>query len=87
MVCRGVVDGIEAVIHQTRMPTGERKVAQMVRVKDYDVQTNRWVIEPIWPKPAGPPAQKAPAASTTATRGAKPARRPPRKRKARRRAR
>ena len=52
VVCRGVVDGIEAVIHQTRMPTGERKVAQMVRVKDYDVQTNRWVIEPIWPAAA-----------------------------------
>lgn len=87
VVCRGVVDGIEAVIHQTRMPTGERKVAQMVRVKDHDAQTNRWVIEPIWPEAAGQPAQEAPAASTAATRGAKPARRTPQKRKARRRSR
>ena len=85
VVCRGVVDGIEAVIHQTRMPTGERKVAQMVRVKDYDVQNNRWVIEPIWPKPAGQPAQEAPTASPAAMTPR--ARRTARKRKARRRSR
>ena len=58
----------------------ERKVVQMVRVKDYDVQTNRWVIEPIWPAPAGQPVQGVPTAGTDATtRGATPARRTPRK--------
>ena len=56
-------------MHQTRTPAGERKVAQMVRVKDYDAQTNRWVVEPIWPKPAQP----ARAASTSGA-----ARKPPR---------
>ena len=34
VVCRGVVDGIEAVIHQTRTPVGVRRVDQMVRVRD-----------------------------------------------------
>ena len=54
VICRNVVISIEAVIHQTRTPEGARKVAQMARVKDYDAQTNRWVVEPIWPKPAQP---------------------------------
>ena len=48
VVCRGVVDGIEAVIHQTRTPEGVRRVDQVVRVRDYDAAENRWVIEPIW---------------------------------------
>ncbi len=52
VVCRGVVDGIEAVIHQTRTREGTRKVDQMVRVRDYDTQANRWVVEPVWPPPA-----------------------------------
>ena len=57
VVCRGVVDGIEAVIHQTRTPEGVRRVDQMVRVRDYDARENRWVVEPIWPAPdAGPAA-------------------------------
>jgi hypothetical protein len=81
VVCRGVVDGIEAVIHQTRTPTGERKVAQMVRVQDYDAQTNRWVVEPIWPTPAA--AREQPAAKPSA----KASRTPSRRRKGRRRAR
>ena len=51
VVCRGVVDGIEAVIHQTRTPEGDRCVQQMVRVRDYDAQENRWIVEPIWPAP------------------------------------
>ena len=67
VVCRGVVDGFEAVIHQTRTPEGERRVQQMTRVRDYDVQDNRWVVEEIWP-----PA--APAASMPAVK--KPARQP-----------
>ena len=51
VVCRGVVDGIEAVIHQTRTPEGVRRVEQMVRVRDYDPGENRWVVEPVWPPP------------------------------------
>ena len=52
VVCRGVVDGIEAVIHQPRTPEGVRRVEQMVRVRDYDAAENRWVVEPIWPPPS-----------------------------------
>ena len=52
VVCRGVVDGIEAVIHQTRTPEGMRRVEQMVRVRDYDAAENRWVVEPVWPPPS-----------------------------------
>ena len=52
VVCRGVVDGIEAVIHQTRTPEGDRRVAQMVRVVDYDAQENRWMVESVWPPPS-----------------------------------
>ena len=51
-VCRGVVDRIEAVIHQTRMPEGVRRVDQMVSVRDYDATENRRVVEPIWPSPS-----------------------------------
>ena len=42
VVCRGVVDGIEVVIHQTRTAEGVRRVDQMVRVRDYDAAENRW---------------------------------------------
>ena len=52
VVCRGVVDGIEAVIHQTRTSEGVRRVEQMVRVRDYDATANRWVVEPVWPPPS-----------------------------------
>ena len=74
---------IEAVVHQKRTPTGERKVAQMVRVKDYDVQANRWVIEPIWPAEQ-PVRETPPAATAAAKRAAKPRARA-RRRKTRRR--
>ena len=49
VVCRGVVDGIEAVIQQTRTPEGVRHVSQMVRVRDYDATGNRWIVEDVWP--------------------------------------
>ena len=52
VVCRGVVDGIEVAIHQTRTAEGIRRVDQMVRVRDYDAHANRWVVEQIWPAPA-----------------------------------
>ena len=51
VVCRGVVDGIEAVIQQTRSPEGVRQVTQMVRVRDYDATSNRWIVEDVWPSP------------------------------------
>ena len=49
VVCRGVVDGIEAVMQQTRSPEGVRQVTQMVRVRDYDATRNRWIVEDVWP--------------------------------------
>ena len=70
VVCRGVVDGIEAVIHQTRTPDGDRRVDQMVRVRDYDARENRWVVEPIWPSPTArpEPATTGASAATRSTR-------------------
>ena len=56
VICRGVVDGIEAVIHQSRTLAGERRVEQMVRVKDYDVREDRWIVEEVWPTPVAMPA-------------------------------
>ena len=78
VVCRGVVDGIEAVIHQTRTSEGVRRVEQMVRVRDYDATENRWVVEPIWP----PPSEGARNGPSTPKRGAGTA--PRRKRQGRR---
>ena len=61
VVCRGIVDGIEAVIHQTRTPGGARRVDQMVRVRDYDAAENRWIVDPIWPPPAPDTPARSPA--------------------------
>ena len=61
VVCRGVVDGIEAVIQQTRTPEGVRHVSHMVRVQDYDATRNRWMVEDVWPAASG--ATRAPAAA------------------------
>ena len=66
VVCRGVVDGIEAAIHQTRTADGVRRVDQMVRVRDYDAAENRWVVEPVWP-----PADTQPPVATAAAPAAK----------------
>ena len=80
VVCRGVVDGIEAVIQQTRTPEGGRRVSQMVRVQDYDAAENRWIVENVWPTrpkvtrpakvrvPATSPKVKRPAKTPTASR-------------------
>lgn len=65
IVCRGVVDGIEAVIPQTRTPEGVRRVDQTMR-RDYDATENRWVIERVWPHAVTAglvPAPKRPAPS------------------------
>ncbi len=59
VVCRGVVDGIELVVHQARTPEGDRRVEQVVRVRDYDARENRWVVEPVWPPPAAAPGPSA----------------------------
>ena len=48
VVCRGVVDGIQAVVQQARTPEGGRRVEEMVRVSDYDVANNRWVVKELW---------------------------------------
>ena len=66
VVCRGVVDGIEAVIQQTRSPEGVRRVSQMVRVRDYDAARNRWMVEDVWPVRA----KRATAAKGTPKRAA-----------------
>ena len=83
VVCRGVVDGIEAVIHQIRTPEGIRRVDQMVRVRDYDAAENRWVVEPVWPPPAAPSktSEAGPSALKRASRSRS------RRRRGRRRAR
>ncbi len=64
VVCRGVVEAVEAVIHQTRTPEGVRRVDQMVRVRDYDARDNRWVVDEVWP----PPPDAAPSAGPSAGR-------------------
>ena len=53
VICRGVVDGIAAVIQQARSPEGVRQVTQMVRVRDYDATRNHWIVEDVWPAAAG----------------------------------
>ena len=80
VICRNIVDGIEAVIHQARTLEGERRVEQMVRVRDYDVQHNRWVVEQTWPPPK-PAAASTSGASRTPPRSIKSS---PAKRKRRR---
>ena len=81
VVCRGVVDGIEAVIHQTRTPEGVRRVDQMVRVRDYDAAENRWVVEPVWPAPD----PQRPAATASAPAARRPARATSKRKRGRRR--
>ena len=48
--CRGVVDGIAMVIHMTRRE-GRRFVEEAAFVKGYEAKENRWVIQPVWPRP------------------------------------
>ena len=48
VICRSVVDGIQTVVHQVRLADGTRCVQHMVRVLDYDVAENRWVVEKLW---------------------------------------
>ncbi len=72
VVCRGVVDGIEAVIHQTRTTEGVRRVEQMVRVLDYDATENRWVVEPVWPPPTAR-SESAGAGPSTSKRSSRSA--------------
>ena len=70
VVCCGIVDGIEAVIHQTRTLEGTRRVNQMVRVRDYNAAVNRWIVDPIWPPlaPETPTRSPAPAPVRSASR-------------------
>ena len=82
VVCRGVVDGIEAVIHQTRTAEGVRRVDQMVRVRDYDARENRWVVDDLWPATPDSAVVAAPSAgrSKRESRAARPKRRRTRRR-------
>ena len=50
VTCRGVVDGIALVIHMTRRE-GRRFVEEALFVKGYEAAENRWVIQPVWPRP------------------------------------
>ncbi len=50
VTCRGVVDGIALVIHMTRRE-GRRLVEEALFVKGYEAAENRWVIQPVWPRP------------------------------------
>lgn len=68
VICRGVVDGIAAVIHQSRTLDGERRVEQMVRVLDYDVRDDRWIVEPVWPSPSPATSSTARSSSSSATK-------------------
>lgn len=62
VVCRTVVDGIAAVVHQMRTRGGARRVDQMVRARDYDAVENRWRVEPVWPAPEDAANAARPAA-------------------------
>ena len=53
VTCRGVVDGIAMVIHMTRRE-GKRFVEEALFVKGYEAAENRWLIQPVWPRPGGP---------------------------------
>ena len=75
VICRGVVDGISAVIHQSRALDGERRVEQMVRVQDYDVREDRWIVEPVWPVPATSPETSATPATSARSSSKKRSRR------------
>ena len=46
VVCRGVVDAIDLVIHITRR-RGARYVEDALRVSDYDAETRRWAYMPV----------------------------------------
>ena len=46
VVCRGVVDGIDLVIHVTRR-RGRRYVEEAVRVSGYSTEQRRWVFIPV----------------------------------------
>ena len=47
VTCRGVVDGIQMVVHMTRRE-GRRFVEEALLVKGYEAGENRWLTEPIW---------------------------------------
>ena len=47
VTCRGVVDGIQMVVHMTRRE-GRRFVEEALLVKGYEAGENRWLTEAIW---------------------------------------
>ena len=49
VTCRGVVDGIQMVVHMTRR-RGRRFVEEALEVQGYDATANRWLTAPVWGK-------------------------------------
>ena len=48
VTCRGVVDGIQMVVHMTRRD-GRRFVEEALFVRSYDAEKNSWLTDPLWP--------------------------------------
>ena len=60
VTCRGVVDGIAMVIHMTRRE-GRRFVEEAAFRASYEAGENRWLIQPVWPRPEAtePPGESS----------------------------
>ena len=52
VTCRGVVDGIQMVVHMTRRD-GRRFVEEALRVRGYSADENLWLTDHVWPVPDG----------------------------------
>ena len=52
VTCRGVVDGIQMVVHMTRRD-GRRFVEEALRVRGYSAEENLWLTDHVWPVPDG----------------------------------
>ncbi len=48
VTCRGVVDGIQMVVHMTRRD-GRRFIEEALLVRGYNAEENLWLTNPIWP--------------------------------------
>ena len=50
VTCRGVVDGIQMVVHMTRRE-GRRFIEEALRVRGYNAEENLWLTDLVWPVP------------------------------------
>ena len=48
VTCRGVVDGIQMVVHMTRRD-GRRFIEEALRVRGYNAEENLWLTDHVWP--------------------------------------